>query len=67
MKMSKCDRVKPLGVLHVPLGGEAEREEILDFERGVIASEPEGNWRSPNWHGRRQLEKAGTVWLVVPH
>ena len=32
MKMSKCDRVKPLGVLHVPLGGEAEREEILDFE-----------------------------------
>ena len=25
------------------------------FERGVIASEPEGNWRSPNWHGRRQF------------
>jgi hypothetical protein len=32
-----------------------EREEILDFERGVSASELGRSQRSPNWHGRRQF------------
>ena len=31
------------------------QEEILDFERGASASELGENWRSPNWHGRRQF------------